>query len=1396
MAASVPIIVGPAPHGEPDEDVDGIVLGPPVAPPPERARSGGHQGRPRSETREGTFIAWLVGDPTARPLPETGDAFVPDAPASPEIVGLAMCAWVFVEPSAAEEAEHAALSRVGGRSRAMPAWGFVRYSFLNVHLFDAPRPLPQLDTDLTDPVTAVTLSDLFADVASGPSGRSVRDVLDAHAVLSVTVVSLPWRFLWHAVSWDRPALWRSWRLGARTDFSDHVHAQPPASVVGSWRRKVAIAGQGAPLLRRKRPRAATYEDVVLALPDKRLRSQPSEPRKRTGFMRNRTELDPLHLLRALFFARHLHNTRCFSEAMADAHVYLHPEDERARDSSKDPSRSALDRGMERLDIVDLLLHRREFHADAQFDRIESICLLTDGSPNTGTEIQGMVMDVLRRDGSTETIVLPGCTLLYGMFDAVSKSIALLHALWVIAGPDYATLEYVLRKVICVTTDFGCEVRTLEMVDCVRAYCEWMRGVPWESLRPLVNRDRRWLPNAIRIGGWSHTMGTIMKHTVESWSGWPRKLEQVRHLVAFCRNASWRTYLKKALALNPPDGVDLDTLDHFSEQIAKWRYEAVAAIFSTLTKVFPALKHARQEMFANAKDRAMITGAFDAIGDPELEPFLAATSAEVFEKVEKDRHWGMICTCPEHVARRIAGEKHVACWWNSRRLPEAWTFIKGRMDTYRERARNVPLEACRGNATVCDVTGRYLSKVASLMKQRMGYLKLPPWSFARCGEVEGAREFMEYVRSVAWESHDPVTKDLADRLGFHMDARGRGEDVHPDLQAELKRWKAVCLNEGAGEGYHRSTTLEKKRAPASSIKHLKRAARRKGAFAHIRRFKNRYGKRGTAVIRFEFRHWKRVLNCNPKRRWSNVHRTPKEVYGTVYREDDYAGNNWNNIVNRELPLHHAVTEEPTAQEACRNEYLLASVHEGKHYSIEVTEHAPREDGGVQNISTTLHFHLVNTAHTHHRAHVMPSIATPLDTSSVASLAWEVQYETPVTIEPGEAAVPAGTSKVFADGDTEWVRPSSIASFTDLQDKLKVHHEVRPDPEAGVLVLSDTHRAQPDIPIMSPKCPVLSIIQHCKRRGWRPTSARVVHTTEAIGDFDCQEAIKFREYLQCVASLPSCIPLTPEMPSRQPIAYYRLLLRGMRAVPNESAKTYQLALNTDLRKRGKQVELLPLEDAVGEPLEDDDPDGIVVPGAARIPKAQPKRDQGPRVVRDVPVVEPVCGGGPDPDPPVGMPPTICGRPGSSGGPYHEEPAVIEDGDDPDGIVAGPVGMAPRPPPRRAGAHENKDWKAGLFGSGVIYEEYRKKDDSIYRNYTILCTKHVNPCCVKTKGRYEGNMRRHGELEPLAFLTAWLFCEPKPGKTHANRASDPSDEMVDGIVRENADELQDLFQRLVPS
>ena len=250
----------------------------------------------------------------------------------------------------------------------------------------------------------------------------------------------------------------------------------------------------------------------------------------------------------------------------------------------------------------------------------------------------------------------------------------------------------------------------------------------------------------------------------------------------------------------------------------------------------------------------------------------------------------------------------------------------------------------------------------------------------------------------------------------------------------------------------------------------------------------------------------------------------------------------------------------------------------------------------------------------------------------------------------------------------------------------------------------------------------------------------------------------------------------------------------AVPR--AKEYQLVVNRERRKKGKIIELFPLEgpDAefdptadpikVARPLQDQKPERKSKPkgghgvdrreGAQRKPLAPlpPSGGTRPGSSGDPPIGGPGGGGGggivaPPPTPP-GIPP-----------PAEDE---VEDR-----IVAGARIAEPIPKRRRLG----RKWEDGLDGAKISYKEYPKTKGGAYRNYIIKCTQ-GHATCTKALSRNDSSRAVHGEVEPLAYLHAWLTIDWSNSPSHS--LAGPTREEVDVYVANNAEDLEVLFRSLV--
>jgi len=205
------------------------------------------------------------------------------------------------------------------------------------------------------------------------------------------------------------------------------------------------------------------------------------------------------MIKALSLSSYLRSQRNFGPVIKAVHAWdADGSDDEGEDPDKTVGVSSLLRGYGRADITGRLLHRREWHASVVFDTVESVTLHTDASPQSGSELQGMVAQVRKTDASHYLVTLPGASLPYGFMDVMSKSIALLWAIWLLCGPAEADVQYFLNKVISITTDGGAEAQTTMCPNVLPAFIAWISGTPWDQLHTLVRPGEVLFPVAIRI----------------------------------------------------------------------------------------------------------------------------------------------------------------------------------------------------------------------------------------------------------------------------------------------------------------------------------------------------------------------------------------------------------------------------------------------------------------------------------------------------------------------------------------------------------------------------------------------------------------------------------------------------------------------------------------------------------------------------------------------------------------------------------------------------------------------------------------------------------------------------------------------------------------------------------
>ena len=661
------VCVGPASDEESLHPSNDDVLLPPLSP----EQAGDEQGPPRASLCDspmfGRFAGWLVSEP------------VPPTVAPAVVLGLAELEWRLSAPSPALVASHAA-ANVFLRARGREPWAYLQYEIKEACFLQDRVELPH-NFDCRVPLASQRIRTICSRCLF-LGARSLDAVTDALDMLVGTVLVLSAAVAGGLHDGVRDVLVRSLALGDRLPVPRIPFRSPPLALLKRIRKqerelKVSAQPYGPQTL-------ATfmegYNDVLFFLPPG-VAEADQNPAPRRRFGRLLQPEDPVKLFRGLNVVQYLRSSRFFGKVMDAQHHYKHGFHAAPRDASSDPSRTAYDRAASRLDMVDMLIDRRIFAADRKFDRIASIHLYSDSSPVTGEELQGMVCDVVLKDHTNRRSVLPGSSLAYGCFNAVSKMVALVWAIFLIAGPTQAGIQYFVDKVLSITTDSGTEIHMVEVVDFLAAFMMWMEGVPLSDCAHLVDHDRRLLHNAVRLSGWGHGWSNLMKAIAGVCPKWPLFLERMRVLIAFYRNKTWRRWARRALKHS---GINLAPLKTFSANIAKWRYQTIPACQHDLLELRAITQmHLRPEFYKNAKDQKFIASVFQAAKDDEFWAFTEASYTFLFMPSEACRRWGMTCNCAHHIEQRQAGKNIFHVFYNGRKLATVWPHLE---EEKRQRSR--------------------------------------------------------------------------------------------------------------------------------------------------------------------------------------------------------------------------------------------------------------------------------------------------------------------------------------------------------------------------------------------------------------------------------------------------------------------------------------------------------------------------------------------------------------------------------------------------------------------------------------------------------------------------------------------------------------------------------------
>ena len=216
-------------------------------------------------------------------------------------------------------------------------------------------------------------------------------------------------------------------------------------------------------------------------------------------------------------------------------------------------------------------------------------------------------------------------------------------------------------------------------------------------------------------------------------------------------------------------------------------------------------------------------------------FMIVFFTNIASILERSQRWGLKCGCRACQQMRDEGKKPM-CIWASRRLRDAAEHITAvYKELYRRGAAgSVQFDDCGRDPDLHAAVSLSARKAGHSMQQKFHFLGCPPWSFCRADTPDGAKSYLEILEATADDSLHPLARH---HRMFTTDLRTviAGGEVSQRLKAEVDAMTKIPFNEGPGEGYHRASNLQRKRAAASSEAYILAATRAKQNIECIRKW---------------------------------------------------------------------------------------------------------------------------------------------------------------------------------------------------------------------------------------------------------------------------------------------------------------------------------------------------------------------------------------------------------------------------------------------------------------------------------------------------------------------------------------------------------------------------------
>ena len=311
-----------------------------------------------------------------------------------------------------------------------------------------------------------------------------------------------------------------------------------------------------------------------------------------------------------------------------------------------------------------------------------------------------------------------------------------------------------------TTDMGLELNLPSVPNILTAFVRRMNGFTMASAAQFIDFSSNLVPLCMRVGGWGHMFGNLMKYYLSQFECWPTFLSQMRVCCKFWRNETHRDFITNKLASDVP-GIR-QTLKSFTASFAKWRYETAYTVFTALSKLRQLiqghLSNIDVVMGRTFQDTALLSDARAAFRNDDLWIFIDVQFKKALNLLEHARRWGLVCWCCSD-ARHAGGPQQSKCTNSSRRLHQARLFLKSVCDTLLERGRTFQLPDFEGSLWICSETTLGLRKASIQLQMKGGNYSKCPYLISEADDPVIAQMCVEQLTSIPNARLDPLMRHL-------------------------------------------------------------------------------------------------------------------------------------------------------------------------------------------------------------------------------------------------------------------------------------------------------------------------------------------------------------------------------------------------------------------------------------------------------------------------------------------------------------------------------------------------------------------------------------------------------------------------------------------------------------